>query len=159
IINSAQQVGGSIGTALLNTIAATATTTYLVGKDAGSRLVQNTAAVHGYTVATTVALGVLVFAAVLGFVMGGHRPKPGQGAGDGRGEGPRGGRGAAGPSRKTPGLRTVSPGAGTSPAMNPSDMMMSVHRGSTDRPPVGGFSRGSQSRIIAFPPRRAIVVR
>jgi hypothetical protein len=80
-INSAQQVGGSIGTALLNTIAASATTTYLVGRDAGSKLVQATAAVHGYTVATTVALGVLLVAAVLAFVMVDHRPAPGEAAG------------------------------------------------------------------------------
>ncbi|MBB4923565.1 EmrB/QacA subfamily drug resistance transporter [Kitasatospora kifunensis] len=79
-INSAQQVGGSIGTALLNTIAASATTTYLVGRGAGSKLVQATAAVHGYTVATTVALGVLLFAAVLAFVMVDHRPTPGEAA-------------------------------------------------------------------------------
>ncbi|MCX4746760.1 MFS transporter [Kitasatospora sp. NBC_01287] len=81
-INSAQQVGGSIGTALLNTIAATATTTYLVGRDASSRAVQNTANVHGYTVATTVALGILLFAAVLAFFMVNHRPSPGEAAGE-----------------------------------------------------------------------------
>ncbi|WP_327071671.1 MFS transporter [Kitasatospora sp. NBC_01250] len=81
-INSAQQVGGSIGTALLNTIAASVTTTYLVGRDAGSKLVQATASVHGYTVATTVALGVLIFAAVLAFVMVDHRPAPGEATGE-----------------------------------------------------------------------------
>ncbi|WP_425556140.1 MFS transporter [Kitasatospora nipponensis] len=81
IINSAQQVGGSIGTALLNTIAATATATYLVGKDASNQLVQSTGAVHGYTVATTVALGILLLAAVLAFFMVNHRPAPGEAAG------------------------------------------------------------------------------
>ncbi|MDH6112788.1 EmrB/QacA subfamily drug resistance transporter [Kitasatospora sp. MAP12-15] len=81
-INSAQQVGGSIGTALLNTIAASATTAYLVGRNAGSHAVQNTAAVHGYTVATTVALGILLFAAVLAFFMVNHRPSPGDAAGE-----------------------------------------------------------------------------
>ena len=82
-INSAQQVGGSIGTALLNTIAASATTAYLVGRDAASHAVQNTAAVHGYVVATTVALGILLFAAVLAFFMVNHRPSPGEGVGEG----------------------------------------------------------------------------
>ena len=82
-INSAQQVGGSIGTALLNTIAASATTAYLVGRNGASKLVQSTAAVHGYAVATYVALGVLLFAAVLAFFMVNHRPDPSEGAGEG----------------------------------------------------------------------------
>ncbi|WP_280688000.1 MFS transporter [Kitasatospora sp. GAS204B] len=81
-INSAQQVGGSIGTALLNTIAASVTTAYLVGKDAGNKLVQATASVHGYTVATTVAFGILIFAAVLAFFMINHRPAPEPEAGE-----------------------------------------------------------------------------
>ncbi|MGF1429113.1 MFS transporter [Kitasatospora sp. LaBMicrA B282] len=82
IMNTAQQVGGSIGTALLNTIAASATTAYLVGKDAASRAVQNTANVHGYTVAITVAIGILLFASVLAFVMVDHRPSPGEASGE-----------------------------------------------------------------------------
>ncbi|MFI9270404.1 MFS transporter [Kitasatospora sp. NPDC052896] len=77
-INSAQQVGGSIGTALLNTIAASATTAYLVGRNGADPLVQSAAAVHGYTVATTVALGILLLAALLGFLMIDHRPEPGE---------------------------------------------------------------------------------
>lgn len=81
-INSAQQVGGSIGTALLNTIAATATTAYLVGRNASSHLVQNTASVHGYTVATTVALAILLVAAVLAFFMVDHRPAPEEATGE-----------------------------------------------------------------------------
>lgn len=55
-INTAQQVGGSFGTALLNTIAASATTAYLVGKDVSSKAVQNAGAVHGYSIAAWVAL-------------------------------------------------------------------------------------------------------
>ena len=81
-INSAQQVGGSIGTALLNTIAASATTAYLVGRNAGDHAVQNVAAVHGYVVATWVALGILLFAAVLSFFMVNHRPAPGEATGE-----------------------------------------------------------------------------
>ena len=79
-INTAQQVGGSIGTALLNTIAASATTAYLLGRNAHSSLVQAVAAVHGYTVATTVALGVLLVAAVVAFFMVDYRPSPAQAA-------------------------------------------------------------------------------
>jgi EmrB/QacA subfamily drug resistance transporter len=49
-VNTAQQVGGSLGTALLNTVASTATTTFLAGK-AASPVVAAQAAVHGYTTA------------------------------------------------------------------------------------------------------------
>ncbi|WP_370144926.1 MFS transporter [Streptacidiphilus sp. EB129] len=80
-INTAQQVGGSIGTALLNTIAASATTAYLVGRNASDVAVANAGAVHGYTVATTVAFGILVLAAVVAFLMVNHRPGPGEALG------------------------------------------------------------------------------
>ena len=49
-LNAAQQVGGSIGTALLNTLAAGAATAYLVGKVASSAN-KRVAAVHSYTTA------------------------------------------------------------------------------------------------------------
>jgi hypothetical protein len=49
-VNTAQQVGGSLGIALLNTVASTATTTFLAGK-AASPVVAAEAAVHGYTTA------------------------------------------------------------------------------------------------------------
>jgi EmrB/QacA subfamily drug resistance transporter len=49
-VNTAQQVGGSLGTALLNTVATTATTTVAAGK-AASPAVAAQAAVHGYTTA------------------------------------------------------------------------------------------------------------
>jgi hypothetical protein len=49
-VNTAQQVGGSLGTALLNTVATTATSTFLAGK-AASPVVAAQAAVHGYTTA------------------------------------------------------------------------------------------------------------
>jgi predicted MFS family arabinose efflux permease len=61
LINSTQQVGGSIGTALLNTVATTATAAY-VGAH-GARAIAS-ATVHGYTVAFTVAAAVLVVAFV-----------------------------------------------------------------------------------------------
>ncbi|WP_407915662.1 MFS transporter [Kitasatospora sp. NE20-6] len=80
IINSAQQVGGSIGTALLNTIAASVTASWLVGRDAADPLVVNEGAVHGYAVATTVAMGILLAASVIAFFMIDHRPAPGEAA-------------------------------------------------------------------------------
>jgi EmrB/QacA subfamily drug resistance transporter len=52
-VNTGQQLGGSIGTALLNTIAASATTSYLTGHAHGrpTGSLAQLALVHGYTVA------------------------------------------------------------------------------------------------------------
>ncbi|MCX4767058.1 MFS transporter [Streptomyces sp. NBC_01275] len=50
-VNAMQQVGGSIGTALLNTLAASAATDYLAGRDATSKLVQAQATIESYTTA------------------------------------------------------------------------------------------------------------
>ncbi len=58
LINASQQVGGSVGTALLNTIAATATATYVRGHAAGTQTLA-LGTVHGYSVAFAVAAGVL----------------------------------------------------------------------------------------------------
>jgi EmrB/QacA subfamily drug resistance transporter len=63
LINANQQIGGSLGTALLNTIAASATTAYLVGR-VPSKATVAAAQVHGYTVGFWVASGFL-FAAAL----------------------------------------------------------------------------------------------
>jgi EmrB/QacA subfamily drug resistance transporter len=49
MVNTMQQIGGSLGTALLSTLSASATSSYLVGK-APSATVAAQAAVHGYTV-------------------------------------------------------------------------------------------------------------
>jgi hypothetical protein len=67
LVNTAQQVGGSIGTALLNTIAATATTTYIVAHAHGSPSHALVAAgqVHGFTVAIWWGVGIILLAAVL----------------------------------------------------------------------------------------------
>ncbi|WP_037576035.1 MFS transporter [Phaeacidiphilus oryzae] len=51
MVNTMQQVGGSIGTALFNTIAATAVTDYLRNHQPVTPLVGANAAVHSYTVA------------------------------------------------------------------------------------------------------------
>ncbi|AUG79660.1 Puromycin resistance protein pur8 [Kitasatospora sp. MMS16-BH015] len=81
-INSSQQVGGSIGTALLNTIAASITTSYLATRDARNALVRAQGTVHGFAVATGVAMGILLGAAVIAFLMVDHRPAPGEAAGE-----------------------------------------------------------------------------
>ena len=60
--NAAQQLGAALGTALLNTLAASASATYLASRTKAS---DATVAVHGYTVALTVAFAILVGAACL----------------------------------------------------------------------------------------------
>ena len=67
LVNTAQQVGGSIGTALLNTIAATATTTYVVAHAHGapSHALVAVGQVHGFTVAIWWGVGIILLAAVL----------------------------------------------------------------------------------------------
>jgi EmrB/QacA subfamily drug resistance transporter len=75
-VNTMQQVGGSVGTALLNTIAAAAASAYATAQGAqaksaaGLQLVQANAAIHSYTTAfwwaaAIFALGALVSALVL----------------------------------------------------------------------------------------------
>jgi hypothetical protein len=63
--NTSQQIGASIGTALLNTIAATATVSYLAARVRTAHVV-TAATVHGYAVASGWAAGVLLLAAVVG---------------------------------------------------------------------------------------------
>jgi len=71
MVNTSQQVGGAIGTALLNTIAASATTAYVKDHIAGAtsksqaQLVQLQGMVHGYTNAIWFAVGMLALAAVI----------------------------------------------------------------------------------------------
>ncbi len=50
-VNAMQQVGGSVGTALLNTLAASAATDYLAGHNPPSRQVQAQATLESYTTA------------------------------------------------------------------------------------------------------------
>jgi hypothetical protein len=68
LVNTTQQVGGSLGTALLNTVAASAATTYLAGHVKSVVGVQS-AAVHGYTTAFTVSAVLLAGAAVVAGVL------------------------------------------------------------------------------------------
>ena len=64
MVNTCQQVGGSIGTALLNTIAASALASYLV-THGQSPAAQAGAAVHSYVVAFWVAAAIFVAAAIV----------------------------------------------------------------------------------------------
>jgi hypothetical protein len=64
LVNTMQQVGGSIGTAALSTVALTATTSYLVAHHT-SQGAAATAAVHGYTVAFTVSATLFVIGVVV----------------------------------------------------------------------------------------------
>jgi len=68
LVNTTQQVGGSLGTALLNTVAASAAATYLAGH-ATSAAAAQTAAVHGYTTAFTVSAALLAGAALVAGVL------------------------------------------------------------------------------------------
>ncbi|MEV0844716.1 MFS transporter [Streptomyces sp. NPDC049954] len=51
MVNTMQQVGGSLGTALLNTVAASTAADYLHGRDPGSPMVRIAASVEGYSTA------------------------------------------------------------------------------------------------------------
>jgi EmrB/QacA subfamily drug resistance transporter len=64
MVNTCQQIGGSIGTALLNTIAADVLTSYLV-IHGHSLAAQASGAVHSYTVAFWVAAAIFAAAAVI----------------------------------------------------------------------------------------------
>jgi EmrB/QacA subfamily drug resistance transporter len=64
MVNTMQQVGGSIGTALLSSIFASAVSSYARGKSATAEVALE-AAMHGYTVAFWIAAGVFAFGAVV----------------------------------------------------------------------------------------------
>ncbi|MFI1384077.1 MFS transporter [Embleya sp. NPDC020886] len=70
MINTSQQVGGAIGTALLNTIAASATTAYVASHavtSAGAEQLRMQAMVHGYATAIWWAVGILALASAIAF--------------------------------------------------------------------------------------------
>ena len=64
MVNTMQQVGGSIGTALLSSIFASAASSFAEGRPPGPQVAAD-AAMHGYTVAFWVAAGVFAFGAVV----------------------------------------------------------------------------------------------
>ncbi|MFE2631676.1 MFS transporter [Streptomyces sp. NPDC059374] len=71
-VNTSQQVGGSIGTALLNTIATTSSTAYITAhllNPADRRLVTQQGIVHGYTVAIWWAAAIMLLAGIVAAVM------------------------------------------------------------------------------------------
>ncbi len=68
MVNTMQQVGGSIGTSALSTIALSATSSYLVTHHTGP-LALATAATHGYTVAFGVSAGLFGLGVVLAIVL------------------------------------------------------------------------------------------
>lgn len=72
MVNTSPQVGGAIGTALLNTIAASATTAWGAAHTAEARTLGkqgfiNAAAVHGYFTAIWWTVGILVVSAAIAF--------------------------------------------------------------------------------------------
>ncbi|WP_328913928.1 MULTISPECIES: MFS transporter [unclassified Streptomyces] len=74
MVNTSQQVGGSIGTALLNTLATSATVSWKVSHSKGpadlkNQLFVNQAAVHGYSVAIYWAMAILAVSSILAFVL------------------------------------------------------------------------------------------
>jgi predicted MFS family arabinose efflux permease len=71
-VNSCQQVGGSIGTAFLNTMATTATASYLSGKVV-TPAIAGQAALHGYTTAFWWAGGIFTVGALVSMLL---RPGP-----------------------------------------------------------------------------------
>ncbi|MFH8382417.1 MFS transporter [Kitasatospora sp. NPDC018058] len=93
MVNTSQQVGGAIGTALLNTIAASATSSWLAShktaaaatSPAAAKALQFGGMVHGFSTAIWVSFGILVAAAVVAFtfVNAGRPGAAGTGAGAG----------------------------------------------------------------------------
>jgi hypothetical protein len=79
LVNSTQQTGGSMGAALINTIATTATASYLAVHGT-SQAAQAAGAVHGYTSAFTFSAAVLGVAALASFALVRRgRPAPAEG--------------------------------------------------------------------------------
>jgi MFS family permease len=68
LVNTAQQTGGTLGVAFLNTVAAAATTGYLSAHHGGVSAAP-AAAVHGYTVGFSISAGLMAGAAVLALLL------------------------------------------------------------------------------------------
>jgi MFS family permease len=75
MVNTSQQVGGSVGTSLLSTIFASAVASYTAAHLHTPDLA-NAAAVHGYTTAFWWAVGIFALAFVLAIVILPGRAKP-----------------------------------------------------------------------------------
>jgi EmrB/QacA subfamily drug resistance transporter len=75
LVNTTTQVGGSLGTALLNTLAATAASGFVAGKQPTTALLAQ-AAVHGYTTAFWWAAGIFGIGALLTVLLLRGRARP-----------------------------------------------------------------------------------
>jgi hypothetical protein len=64
LVNTMQQVGGSIGVALLSTFSATAATSYVTSHGGPAAGTVAAAAVHGYTTAFWWSAGIFLFGAI-----------------------------------------------------------------------------------------------
>jgi EmrB/QacA subfamily drug resistance transporter len=69
MINTSQQVGGSLGVALLNTVFTTAVANYIIDNGGPTDINKAMGAIHGYNVAFTVSAILLAVSAVITFVM------------------------------------------------------------------------------------------
>jgi MFS family permease len=76
-VNTSQQIGGSIGTALLNSLATAAGSAYLVGRNGNDPIVKAQAAVHSYTVAFWWAAAIFAAGAIVcGLILRPGKPEP-----------------------------------------------------------------------------------
>ncbi|MBM9505098.1 MFS transporter [Actinacidiphila acididurans] len=73
MVNTSQQVGGSVGTSLLNTLATSAATNFLVGKRPSPAVLQQ-AQLHSYSVAYWWSAGLFAFGFLVTFLL--FRPGP-----------------------------------------------------------------------------------
>jgi MFS family permease len=73
LVNTSQQVGGSLGTALLNTLATTTATAYVQDHLPPTKAVIAEAAVHGYALAYWLDAGLFVLGAALAVLL--FRPR------------------------------------------------------------------------------------
>ena len=67
LTNTSQQIGGSLGTALLNTVATTATTSYVAANQQLGKLALPNGLVHGYTQSFRVGAAFLIVGALVLF--------------------------------------------------------------------------------------------
>ena len=64
MVNTSQQVGGAMGTAVLSTLASSATSSYVAARNATPEIL-NDAAIHGFTTAFWWAAGIFAFGAIV----------------------------------------------------------------------------------------------
>ena len=76
LVSTSQQVGGSIGTALLNTLAAGVATAYVASHLPLTPAVANQAAVNSYTLVYWVAAGIFLGGGILAALLFRRRVKP-----------------------------------------------------------------------------------